>query len=471
MLDNVERDIDKALNRKVDFKFPCIDASRQVRLLRCSSSAATGLVYTLEVVPLERLHRKHYRALSYIWGSCHTTSDARQILIDGQEFYVRRNLHDFLAAARSRREGGLFFIDAICINQLDVEERQCQIREMTRVYRCADEVISWLGVPGRAQSSNLRALSRAKMHDSVNWTAEQRAGFKYLSYHQYWRRVWVVQEVLLASHVTIWCGSSSFPLNLFGGQPNPFHGATSNCSYYGRPTAVSKVLPRLQSPASKIITHRLRYVPSPLLCPLGHGTKVDTMESLLRDLRVPITSINIYQSHLPDLLYQLIRIFGSLECTDPRDKVYGFLGILNERSRAMIMPDYGKDIKHAYYQALKVGLQEMYDEIGLSAFFTSVDEQPAVYRYHEHLRDVFEIEHDEALAMLRQVLGELNLYNRLMEDFLELELLEQLSWKGTKVKFLPGIDIYELASRGEPAVPSGLLFRYHERQQRCISKL
>ncbi|KAF8858847.1 hypothetical protein BDZ45DRAFT_543179, partial [Acephala macrosclerotiorum] len=58
-----------------------------------------------------------YKALSYTWGHAHSLDDIQEIQFDSQQFFIRCNLSDFLAAATaSRNENGLFFIDAICVN-------------------------------------------------------------------------------------------------------------------------------------------------------------------------------------------------------------------------------------------------------------------------------------------------------------------------------------------------------------------
>ncbi|EHK18317.1 uncharacterized protein TRIVIDRAFT_131892, partial [Trichoderma virens Gv29-8] len=86
-----------------------------------------------------------YRALSYTWGKATSADDLQTIRVNNQEYFVRQNLFDFLASAAARKEHGLFFVDAVCINQLDYDERQAQVQAMGLVYSRATSVISWLG--------------------------------------------------------------------------------------------------------------------------------------------------------------------------------------------------------------------------------------------------------------------------------------------------------------------------------------
>jgi hypothetical protein len=95
-----------------------------------------------------------YEALSYTWGS---QEGKIPILLNGQPLEVTRNLHVALTHLRrkyTRKNNKLFmansnrrrlWIDAICINQQDVDERNSQIRFMWFIYANAAEVIVWLG--------------------------------------------------------------------------------------------------------------------------------------------------------------------------------------------------------------------------------------------------------------------------------------------------------------------------------------
>lgn len=86
--------------------------------------------------------KPRYTALSYCWGS---TADTRHLIrINGLSFAVSRRLHDALCFIRDFKDG-LFWIDAICINQNDLPERAEQVKIMHRIYERAHKVIVWLG--------------------------------------------------------------------------------------------------------------------------------------------------------------------------------------------------------------------------------------------------------------------------------------------------------------------------------------
>lgn len=87
-----------------------------------------------------------YVALSYCWGSALTQSP---ILLNGQVFLVTENLWDALTAIwtfhREELANLSIWIDAICIDQDNVLEKNFQVAQMWRIYSEAQRVLAWLG--------------------------------------------------------------------------------------------------------------------------------------------------------------------------------------------------------------------------------------------------------------------------------------------------------------------------------------
>ncbi|KAL9616604.1 MAG: hypothetical protein Q9160_008549 [Pyrenula sp. 1 TL-2023] len=83
-----------------------------------------------------------YKALSYTWGEGSAT---RPVNVNGRTFFVRRNLERALRRFRDQEEKTWIWIDAICINQADVDERNKHIPYMHMVYQRAAKVVVWLG--------------------------------------------------------------------------------------------------------------------------------------------------------------------------------------------------------------------------------------------------------------------------------------------------------------------------------------
>lgn len=90
-----------------------------------------------------------YKCLSYVWGD---DNDQQTILVNGKEFVCRSNLKRFLDVARIKHSGHheAFWIDALCIDQQNVSERNKQVAQMGDIYAHAKCVIAWLGVDEHA---------------------------------------------------------------------------------------------------------------------------------------------------------------------------------------------------------------------------------------------------------------------------------------------------------------------------------
>ncbi|TVY83117.1 Heterokaryon incompatibility protein 6 OR allele, partial [Lachnellula suecica] len=200
------------------------------RLLYLLPSLENGkLACQLSVASLN--HAPAYTALSYTWASPPTlpaTASASSpdptfhtMSLNEQPFSVAQNLFDALNVLRSRNIS-VVWIDAICINQDDLEERGKQVLEMRRIYSIADTVFVWLGseVPSTSTACEfidyLFAMSQlpdkaqqvqaAQEHDVRFRSFENWAAFNEFLKRYYWSRAWIVQEIAMARKLLLVCG-------------------------------------------------------------------------------------------------------------------------------------------------------------------------------------------------------------------------------------------------------------------------
>ncbi|KAF2135365.1 uncharacterized protein K452DRAFT_239048, partial [Aplosporella prunicola CBS 121167] len=87
-------------------------------------------------------NRPNYLCLSYTWGK---QDSKKSISLDGYRFPVGENLSSALHQIRRRDEEIKIWIDAICINQNDIPERNSQVEMMGQIYSAAKKVLVWLG--------------------------------------------------------------------------------------------------------------------------------------------------------------------------------------------------------------------------------------------------------------------------------------------------------------------------------------
>ena len=155
-----------------------------------------------------------YVALSYTWG---TPNDRQPIYLADQKFYVNYNFFQALRQLSSGA-GRKYWIDAICITKRDPSERNHQVSMMRHIYGRATPVKIWLGIGDNlsAQAFTLardiaKAVQVHKEEELFNDSSrvDQFAAFQVLLHKEYWKRIWVIQEVNAAREAEIICGADT----------------------------------------------------------------------------------------------------------------------------------------------------------------------------------------------------------------------------------------------------------------------
>jgi hypothetical protein len=143
------------------------------RLCRIISSDVGGPLCCELVHRLLSETTTSYAALSYTWGE---PSEQRWIKVNGRPFHVQPNLYAALHAIRPT-EGDLWlWVDALCINQKDIPERNNQVALMGDIYRNASEVRS-LAWPSFWRQR--RCLRRDLLSETEAEQWESRNGFRF----------------------------------------------------------------------------------------------------------------------------------------------------------------------------------------------------------------------------------------------------------------------------------------------------
>lgn len=149
-----------------------------IRLLKINPSQhPSDQIYgSLSVVSLKS--NPVYKALSYTWGD---SRDIVSIDINGYQIDVTRNLKDALKRLRSIDTKHLVWIDALCINQRDGQERTYQVQLMREIYQTAFEVVVHLGNPDvheHPSSTRWPRLTSTGERSSIvgvqEWTRDER---------------------------------------------------------------------------------------------------------------------------------------------------------------------------------------------------------------------------------------------------------------------------------------------------------
>ncbi|KNG89946.1 hypothetical protein ANOM_001677 [Aspergillus nomiae NRRL 13137] len=166
-----------------------------------------------------------YEALSYAWG---TSPEMEDSVCNGARFRISHTLGQALRGIHAHSSGGWIWVDAICINQSDAEEKAHQVAGMGELYSCADQVLIWLG--DAADESDMACSLLPELTEKI-WALKESTGWKPLTTDeivtqglphpddQLWRavlllysrpwfqRLWIVQEVVLAPQCVFLCGA------------------------------------------------------------------------------------------------------------------------------------------------------------------------------------------------------------------------------------------------------------------------
>jgi len=213
----------------------------------------------------------------------------KTIYLNGVLIEVRENLWQALYHLRSSNTELVLWVDAICINQNNIPERNQQVTRMGTIYGSAKEVIVWLG-PEEAGSGTAITFIEKTMRDregkypqDLSLLLVRDGSFQPildLTRREYWKRVWIVQEIIRARRITIHCGKRTLQWSV-----------------------LAKFFRRLRK--STKITHPLQ-------------------DSLPRKLTEQKTSQNHH-------LERLLATYKSSLCSDPRDKIFSLIGLAGKR--------------------------------------------------------------------------------------------------------------------------------------------
>jgi Heterokaryon incompatibility protein (HET) len=287
-----------------------------------------------------------YKALSYCWGDPGCTGE---ITLNGRIVKVRKNLESALRHLRDGTKEELLWVDALCINQNDLDERSSQVALMDSMYSDAEEVIIWLGDDSEDSGLAIDMIEQwawwyehKSREKGCAFTVEKDLSLAFdntaieamnrLLQRDYWERVWVVQEVACAKEITVTCGRRRVSFEVF----------------------------ERASDAWVQLSHLYEEIPAAF-------DKYITLDSLkAAELRQMIKHRGFRQStyydwDAPVSFLDLLVSCRHLKCTDARDKIYGFLnmgGPHTSHFKSLAPPDYNKRTEDVYCEVAQELLKD-----------------------------------------------------------------------------------------------------------------
>jgi Heterokaryon incompatibility protein (HET) len=288
-----------------------------IRLLFLSpGEAGTDLQGAIFHTSLE--YAGQYNALSYIWGD---TKRPHILQTPNGVIPITVSLYSALQRLRLKGQPITLWVDAVCINQDDSEEKSQQVRLMPRIFRSAYSVIADLGEEDDQSHLAMETLLQIKMRDArelPEWLApvplvwggkcippagdSAWAAIDALFSRPWFRRAWVIQEFVAARSVRFICGERSVDWN-------------------DLLRAIKVAKREIKASGDEYMAHSTNW---------GHVTTLaEHREWEAKRTRWP--------------LIHLLESFGYAEATLQRDRLFALLGLSGDGNDLDFQPDYRTD--------------------------------------------------------------------------------------------------------------------------------
>jgi hypothetical protein len=322
---------------------------QQIRLLKLYPSHTRDQVQgSISVVELDS--DTPYEAISYVWGD---PDLAETITIDRCTVHITSSLYQALLDLRLKTDARIVWIDGICINQDDSEEKSEQVQHMPKIYAKASRVVIHLGPRSLDTDLGLRMLSRILYLVACSKLTENKflhedhavsLGFppsadkawdalRSLASQAWFRRTWIVQEFVVAKFAFFLIGDISIPWQvlLFG-----LHTAQT--------TGLLFMMPHENRTFRKV-------------------------ESALGRWYQLIRLHTKFQSGIRLPLVELLRVLTKQEVSHPADKLFALQGLSVEAEELAKNIDYSTPLselfeRYASYLVLNGHLQDVLCQAG-----------------------------------------------------------------------------------------------------------
>jgi hypothetical protein len=300
------------------YRYTPLQHSRQFRLLRLQpGDEAASTQITIFPVSLDELPT--YEALSYTWGN---PSQKAKICCneDGCAIEITQNCEAALRRLREKDKDRLLWIDAICIDQSNIGERNQQVRLMSAIYQQAQRVLAYLGeasddsdlgmdfVLEDAVSIHRTGRPSVGLSPDISSSPLQKAIDRILE-RPYFERIWILQEIVFAKEVLIVLGDRSVDWRAF-----------SAAVYYVNKNKQLHLGPRYRGKPPRAVFYR------------DESTKWSNHQKSNTDK--------------PDSLLSFLKDTRHCKSSDARDKIYALLGMTLEKND--FFPDYSVSIRDTF---------------------------------------------------------------------------------------------------------------------------
>lgn len=322
------------------------DPTKQFRLLSFDSTSTSDLVSCrLETYDID--NSPPYYAISYVYGNPATVDT---VLVNGDEAKVNHNCWHALNQVRSNDSAGLFWVDSLCINQSDLAEKSLQVHRIAAIFSNAHEVWACFGAASDDSDFFLRTLTSFPEADhhattfadrsddlqrrTINWLialgddfGRFAAALKAFGSRTFFTRMWIYQEVFLASNMKMIFGSEAANMQAL-------KDITEVCS-----SLMMSYRPQSEydyKDAQLQLNELLRE--NDLLVTIGHDNDLSALRLLVSQLQAGDRTGKVIRFGDVNGIVQIQHRITRLRCQDPRDKIFAIINLFGPTCG--IKPDY-----------------------------------------------------------------------------------------------------------------------------------
>jgi hypothetical protein len=300
----------------------------------------------IRLLPKKTSEDIDYEAVSYAWG---TVDSPHEAYLDGTPISIRISLDLGLRRLRYAEKSRILWVDALCINQNDVQERSHQVQQMATIYSSATTVLIWLGEWSSSDKcqdqehcekafSELLAESR-RINSKLHFADKNKQDFSSTEFF-------------------------GIRTDLFRDMHHFMGHLTDICSqpWYGRLWIIQEFILAKEDPLIHIGRHVARW--------LDFFNAIKISQEHWKYAQYGIKNVYCYPLAL-DKLWEMrylrktkkslmwwLSYSFDFHATDSRDNIYGLLGICDFQVADPIVPDYSKSFQQVLAETLVVDIIE-----------------------------------------------------------------------------------------------------------------
>ena len=300
-----------------------------------------------------------YTAVSYCWGNHHYTS---KIHIVNFNTNITITLNGFAALKDLRLETKprLVWMDALCIDQSDEIDKAMQVGIMGHIFFCAQSCIAYVGWRDPI-SDKVFAMVEAHKKGRLTELPTRRELLSRFMQRAWFTRLWVVQEALLSTNITLQCERLTMDFDDFSKI------CEDTIEYRTSPGA------HPFKPAYRIVELRRLYTQQ------QPGTRLEKLIRLILEVQIQYPKSGILPS-VGSLYYRTLFnvMYATQEygCSDLRDRIFAILSLFDGPIPDLLQPDYTasvRTIRNRVFQFLCTELSGVGSGISPKAIQSHVD--------------------------------------------------------------------------------------------------